>query len=202
MFERFTRPARETVTSAMAEAERLGHPHTATEHLLLALTSDGDDVGRRVLRELGVTRQAVERELRAAGERGGLSEDDARALQTLGIDLDEVRRQAEASFGPGALQRPRRRAGRARLLRGRRRQERQERQEHCRRPFTSASKQVLEVSLREAIALKHNYIGTEHLLLALVRVRGGDLAADILQALGVPPGAVRSRVLGAVRRAS
>ena len=199
MFERFTRPARETVTSAMAEAERLGHPHTATEHLLLALTSDGDDVGRRVLRELGVTRQAVEGELRAAGERGGLSEDDARALQTLGIDLDEVRRQAEASFGPGALQRPRRRAGRARLLGGRRRQERQE---HCRRPFTSASKQVLEVSLREAIALKHNYIGTEHLLLALVRVRGGDLAADILQALGVPPGVVRSRVLGAVRRAS
>jgi ATP-dependent Clp protease ATP-binding subunit ClpA len=200
MFERFTRPARDTVTSAVAEAERLGHPHIATEHLLLALTAGGDgDVGRRVLRELGVTRQAVERELRAAGERGGLTEDDARALQTLGIDLDEVRRQAEASFGPGALQRPRRRAGRARLLRGRRRQEQQA---HCRRPFTSASKQVLEVSLREAIALKHNDIGTEHLLLALVRVRGGDLGADILQALGVPPGAVRSRVLGAVRRAS
>ena len=199
MFERFTRPAREVVTGAVAEAERLGHPSVATEHLLLALTGEGDDIGRSVLRQAGVTREAVEREVRAAAERGGLTEDDASALRTLGIDLDEVRRQVEAAFGPGALLRPRSPERRGRSGRG-------QQTDHCRRPFTAATKKVLEVSLREAVALKHNYIGTEHVLLALVRVRDGDLGSgvlgDLAQSNGVPLDELRSRVMGAVRRAS
>jgi ATP-dependent Clp protease ATP-binding subunit ClpA len=200
MFERFTRPARDVVRAAVGEAERLGHPSIGPEHLLLALASaggDGDDLGGRVLRELGVTHQAVDRELAAMLARGGLSEDDARALRTLGIDLDEVRRQVEAAFGPGALQRERPRARRFGRLR--RRCPEPGHQGH--RPFSAAAKKVLELSLREALALGHNHIGTEHVLLALVR-SPGDRGTALLQALGVRREVVRSRVIGALRRAS
>jgi ATP-dependent Clp protease ATP-binding subunit ClpA len=199
MFERFTRPARDTVRAAVGEAERLGHPSIGPEHLLLALAGplDGDDVGRRVLRELGVTHQAVERELAAILARGGLTEDDARALQTLGIDLDEVRRQVEAAFGPGALQRERPRARRF----GRLRRRRVETGREGHRPFSAAAKKVLELSLREALSLGHNYIGTEHVVLALVR-SPGDRGTALLEALGVRRDVVRTRVIGALRRAS
>jgi ATP-dependent Clp protease ATP-binding subunit ClpA len=66
-------------------------------------------------------------------------------------------------------------------------------------PFTPRSKKVLELSLREALRLGHNYIGTEHLLLGLVRVDEG-LAAQILTQLGVPStDAVRDRVTTVLR---
>jgi ATP-dependent Clp protease ATP-binding subunit ClpA len=177
MFERFTVPARDTVKRAVMEALGGGSPYVATEHLLLALTGEGDDLGRRVLRELGVERDAVERALEAAGPAGGLTEADASALATLGIDLDEVRRRAEEAFGPGALE-P------GYVPKGRR---------FGGPTFSPGAKQVLEVSLREAIARKEGHIGTEHILLALVRVRR-DLAAGVLEGLGAGPEAVRAKL--------
>ena len=61
-------------------------------------------------------------------------------------------------------------------------------------------KKVLELSLREAIALRHNYIGTEHLLLGVVR--GGDpTVLATLAALEVTPARLRTAVADAVRRA-
>jgi len=59
---------------------------------------------------------------------------------------------------------------------------------------------VLELSLREALRLEHNYIGTEHILLGLVR-EGEGLAAMVLTRLGADLGAVRARVLDELRRA-
>jgi hypothetical protein len=64
-----------------------------------------------------------------------------------------------------------------------------------RNPFTPKAKQVLELALREARDLKHDYIGVEHVLLGIVRDRE-NLACEILDALGAGPGSVRSSVIG------
>ncbi len=61
-------------------------------------------------------------------------------------------------------------------------------------PFTPRAKKVLELSLGEALQLGHNYIGTEHLLLALVRL-GEGVAFDILDELAPPAAGLRERVL-------
>jgi ATP-dependent Clp protease ATP-binding subunit ClpC len=61
-------------------------------------------------------------------------------------------------------------------------------------PFTAAAKQTLELSLREALSLGHNYISTEHLLLGLVRVRD-DAALEILVDLGIERQAIEHEVI-------
>jgi ATP-dependent Clp protease ATP-binding subunit ClpA len=188
MFERFTDRARNVAVDAQVAARRLGHGYVGTEHVLLGLLQ-GDGIAARVLGGLGITSAAVEREVLAEVGRGPLGQKDAEALGAIGIDLEEVRRRIEASFGPGALYwRPGRRRHRARrmpLAGG-----------HI--PFTPRAKKVLELSLREALALKHNYIGTEHILLGLVR-EGEGLAMLVLTRLGAGPQAVRARVLDALR---
>ena len=61
-------------------------------------------------------------------------------------------------------------------------------------PFTARAKKVLELSLREALQLNHNYIGTEHLLLGLVR-EGDGVAMSVLTSLGADPSRVRQEVI-------
>jgi Clp amino terminal domain, pathogenicity island component len=95
----------------------------------------------------------------------------AKTLEQLGISLEAVRGQVEEIIGRGSTA-P---AG------------------HI--PFTPRAKKVLELSLREAKRLKHNYIGTEHLLLALVR-EGEGVAAQVLVGLGADLPRVREQVLG------
>lgn len=187
MFERFTPEARSAVVDAQKQAGELGHDQVLAEHLLLGLFADPDGVGARVLRGIGVERDAV------AAEVATLGRSDADALGSIGIDLDNVRRQAEAAFGPGALDRPRRRRTgplRYRLLGG-----------HV--PFTAAAKAALEQSLREAVALRHHYIGTEHLLLGLVGDGSGPAGAT-LRRLGfaLDHDDVRARVLDELDRAA
>jgi ATP-dependent Clp protease ATP-binding subunit ClpA len=188
MFERFTDRARKAVTDAQVVARRLGHGKIGTEHLLLGLL-EGDGVAARVLGGLGITSAAVEREVLAEVGRGPLGVEDAAALGAIGIDLEEVRRRIEASFGPGALYwRPGRGCGRGRrlpLAKG-----------HI--PFSPRAKKVLELSLREALALKHNYIGSEHILLGLLR-EGEGLGMLVLTRLGAGPQLLRARVLDALR---
>jgi ATP-dependent Clp protease ATP-binding subunit ClpA len=189
MFERFTDRARQVVVEAQVSARQLEHGYIGTEHLLLGLLRAGG-IAARVLDAIGVTAAAVEREVVAQVGRGPLAPGDAEALGAIGIDLDEVRRRVEASFGPGALQwRPGRGCGRSKVppFAG-----------HI--PFTPRAKKVLELSLREAVALKHRYIGTEHILLGLVR-EGEGLAMCVLTRLGAGPEAIRSRVLDALRSA-
>jgi ATP-dependent Clp protease ATP-binding subunit ClpC len=65
-------------------------------------------------------------------------------------------------------------------------------------PFTPRSKKVLELSLRESLELGHDYIGTEHVLLGLIR-EGEGVAARVLRDLGAQLTAVRERVLELVR---
>jgi ATP-dependent Clp protease ATP-binding subunit ClpA len=64
-------------------------------------------------------------------------------------------------------------------------------------PFTPRAKRILELSLREALQLGHNYIGTEHVLLGLIR-EGEGLGAKILVRLGADLARVRERTIEAV----
>lgn len=113
------------------------------------------------------------------GEGEGIA---AKALESLGISLGLVRQKIEETVGmtgtvPGGLP-----------------------------PFTPRAKKVLELSLREALQLGHSYIGTEHLLLGLVREgeghlllgpvpEGEDVGATVLVGLGADLSSVRQRVI-------
>ncbi|MBT8224014.1 MAG: Clp protease [Dactylosporangium sp.] len=192
MFERFTDQARSVIVSAQDQAARLHHRHIGTEHLLLALLITGD-VARTVLTEAGVdterVRDDVKRHLRTGFDVLGAA--DAEALRSIGIDLDAVRAKVEETFGPNVFEvqaQPRRRWPFGRRL-----------ARH--RPFTPRARKALELSLREALHLKHNYIGTEHLLLGLLRERGG-LAARILAEQGYDFDDLRTRTVAAIQKAS
>jgi ATP-dependent Clp protease ATP-binding subunit ClpA len=178
MFERFTTPARQTVILAQEEARRLHHGHIGTEHLLLALAEQGGTASAEVLTAHGLTPQVVSD---AIGSYLGPDDLDAEALWTLGIDLDAVRTTVEAAFGPGALDEPSGRQPRPR----------------SRIPLTPRAKKVLELSLREALALKHNYIADGHLLLGLLR-EGEGLAAKVVLDRGVEPDALRRDITAAL----
>ncbi|WP_446696837.1 Clp protease N-terminal domain-containing protein [Streptosporangium album] len=107
---------------------------------------------------------------------------DADALETIGIDLSVIREKVEAAFGPGALDRPPLRDHRGGLVSGR----------HL--SFSSRAKKVLELSLREALALKHKYIGDGHILLGLLR-EGEGLASRVLADAGVDSAVLRQEVV-------
>ena len=108
MFERFTAGARAVVVQAQEHARRLGHAYIGCEHLLLAAASAGEPAAA-ALREQGVTPEGVEAEivrLIGLGQAAGLfSAVNRDALASIGIDIDAVRAQIEAAFGPGALTR-------------------------------------------------------------------------------------------------
>ncbi len=124
---------------AQEEARLLNHNYIGTEHILLGLIHEGEGVA-------------------------------AKALESLGISLEAVRRQVEEIIGQGGSS-P---SG------------------HI--PFTPRAKKVLELSLREALQLGHNYIGTEHILLGLIR-EGEGVAAQVLVKLGADLSRVRQQVI-------
>src|SRR4030095_13204397 len=94
----------------------------------------------------------------------------AKALESLGISLEAVRQQVEEIIGHGGS------APSGHI------------------PFTPRAKKVLELSLREALQLGHNYIGTEHILLGLIR-EGEGVAAQVLVKLGADLSRVRQQVI-------
>jgi Clp amino terminal domain, pathogenicity island component/UvrB/uvrC motif len=94
----------------------------------------------------------------------------AKALEAMGISLEAVREQVETIIGRG------------------------EHTESGHIPFTPRAKRVLELSLRESSQLGHNYIGTEHILLGLVR-EGDGVAAQVLVKLGADLNRVRQQVI-------
>ena len=94
----------------------------------------------------------------------------ARALESLGISLDAARQQVQEIIGRGQ----------------------QAPSVHI--PFTPRAKKVLELSLRESLQLGHDYIGTEHILLGLLR-EGDGVAAQVLVRLGADLNRVRQQVI-------
>jgi ATP-dependent Clp protease ATP-binding subunit ClpA len=173
MFERFTDRARQVVVLAQEEARERRAGEIRTEHLLVALVRVPGNLALTVLEAQSVTAQDV---VRAVDAVDGHDVSDAESLATLGIDLDEVRRQVEDAFGPGALDRTR--AAR----------ERGGRWSKGHIPFEKPAKKVLELALREALRMRHNYIGCEHVLLGLLH---DGTAARVLRELGVDQRASR-----------
>jgi ATP-dependent Clp protease ATP-binding subunit ClpA len=145
MFQKFTDRARRVVVLAQDEARTLNHDYIGTEHILLGLIREGD----------------------------GLA---AKALKSLGISLEAVRREVEETVGQGP-----------------------EAPSPGHIPFTAGAKKVLELSLREALQLAHSYIGTEHILLALIR-EGDGVAAQVLVRLGADLNRVRLQVVQLLHR--
>ncbi len=94
----------------------------------------------------------------------------AKALDALGVTFDVVREKVEEAIGPNSNPSP------------------------GSPPFTPRAKKVLELSLREALQLGHSYIGTEHMLLGLVR-EGDGVAAQVLNDLGADMARVRTQVI-------
>jgi ATP-dependent Clp protease ATP-binding subunit ClpA len=197
MFERFTEPARTVVRDAAEEARALRHRFIGTEHLLLALLAVDTGVARSVLWDAGLGHDRVVEEVERLVGRGQdpLGEADAEALRAIGIDLEAVRAAIEESFGPDALQPPEPPAPASWLL-GRRRKP-APRPTGGRVPFSARAKKVLELSLREALRLGHDHIGTEHLLLGIIR-EGDGVAAKILVDTGISLDELRSRVMAAL----
>jgi ATP-dependent Clp protease ATP-binding subunit ClpA len=102
------RPAERYLLAGTDEARRLGHNYVGTEHVLSVLVRDSGGAATRLLAELGVTTDAVERALACWLEDGTAAATiDPNALATLGIDFEEVRERLEQTFGPGALERTR-----------------------------------------------------------------------------------------------
>jgi len=176
MFERFTKRARTVVVHAQEIARERRSPTIGSEHLLLGLFAVPDGLAATILQRLQVDRADVEADL----VRGAPF--DAEGLAALGIDLGEVRRQAEETFGPGALDRTRAAQGRWRGG-------------HI--PFERDAKKALELALREAVRLGHGFIGTEHLLLGVLH---DGRARDVLVARGVGLDGTRALVEELVRK--
>lgn len=140
MFERFTGGARRAVVNGQVEARRLSHDYIGTEHLLLGLLMETEEL------------RALE------------------ALESLGLSPDTIRAEVEKAVGPG------------------------QGSPEGHLPFTPGAKKVLELSLREALGLGHNWIGPVHVLLGLVREDNG-VAAQVLVGLGVDLSRAREKVI-------
>jgi ATP-dependent Clp protease ATP-binding subunit ClpA len=197
MFERFTKAARDTVIGAQEKARKLGHETIGTEHTLLSLVAGENSAVREALRGAGgqvdedYVREAIVRHVGDRSEAAAIADrdaEDAAVLKSIGIDLDAVRAAIEENFGAGAL-RLARPAPKKRGIFGRFTPT----STSGHRPFSGRNKKVLELSLREAIRLKHNFIAPEHIALGILR-EGQGLAALILAERGVDFDVARERL--------
>ena len=138
-FKKFTRRARNVLSFAQQEAQRLRHNSIGTEHLLLGLVREREGVAGEVLTSSGVDLEKARKAVEDSRERG------------THIVLGEI-------------------------------------------GLTPRAKHVIELAVDEARNLNHHYIGTEHLLLGLLREgKGGGL--DILESLGIDLQEVRAKIL-------
>ena len=177
MFEKFTNLAKRSITVSQEEAVTLGHDFIGTEHILLGLIRVREGLAGEILGEQGVTADQVRSEtlrlLEAAGVSANAGREATEALAAIGIDVEEIRRRADDTFGPGRFRFPR-------------------------PAFTMRAKRVLELTLRQSTELGHEEIGTEHLLLGLL-AEGEGVGVEALGAVGVDSAALRTTVLERVR---
>lgn len=139
MFERFTEEARQVVVTAQEEARLLDHDHIGTEHIVIGLLRNPEDL-------------------------------PGRALSEFGVDADATRAKVTEMFGRGDE------PSRGQI------------------PFTQAGKKALELALRAALNLRHNWIESGHVLLGLVDI-GPSPGYETLAGLGVDVDSLRERVV-------
>ena len=155
-FLRFTPEARDVLAAAQDEALRLGHRSIGTEHVLLALAADEDDLPGRVLAQHGLDVEAARDGVRRIVGLGA-KRLDRDALATLGIDLDEVRRRVEETFGEGALDCTGGVIG-------------------CGMPLSPRTKQAFEKAVHHARGAGSPAVTPEGLLIGLAQVEDGAAA--------------------------
>jgi len=182
VFERFTDGARAVVSVAVEQAGELGHDFVGTQHLLLGLLSPDTGAGYQVLLGAGLKADRVHEVVRRRTPGDGfLTQEDAESLRSVGIDLDVVLEHLTESFGPEAVPHCQPRRGRPR--------------------FSRPAKKALQLALREAIWLKAGAIGSEHILLGLLRCDDRDINA-VLAEFGVKPDDLRTATLLTIGRAA
>jgi hypothetical protein len=147
VFDRFTERAKLALLDARDEAQRAGHRHIGSEHLLLGLLDGPQGVA-------------------------------AKAIEAAGVRLDTVRQAVEGRLDPPEP------AG----------------AEGAGQPsFTAGAKKVRDMTVREALRLGHNYIGTEHILLGLLSLED-EPGARVLAELGVTKAGAEAWVVSALDR--
>lgn len=167
MFERFTDMSRRVIMRAQEEAKSLGHSFVGSEHLLLAI-AQSPGLASSVLAEVGAGADRVREEVTS---RAAYLDDDT-ALAAIGIDLAAIRAGTTSAFGEDAW------TGEP--------------------AWTELAKQVIQDAYEEADALGATYngvvfVGTEHLLLGVVRHEEG-IAGQVLSAHQVDVTALRTAV--------
>lgn len=176
MFDQFTELAKRAVVASQDAAISLDHDFIGTEHMLLGLACTAGTAGE-VLRDSGVdlsrAREETVRQLAATGIVAG-SQSAKDALSSIGIDVGEIQRRADTTFGPGAFQFPR-------------------------PAYTSHAKQAMILTLQEAKELGTEHVDTEHLLLGIL-AEGEGLAIQVLTALDVDVAALRPAVLARINQ--
>ncbi len=173
MFERFAQTARQAVIDARQEAARAGQEKVGSEHVLVGLLREPGPASD-ALTAAGLDAESLRARL-PRGDHEIRADLDADALATLGIDLDAVRRAADAAFGRGSLDGARV-PGRSRL------------------PFAQDAKQSLAGAAREAVHRSHRQITSGHLLLGILdQKRNGALT--LLAEAGADIAALRADVI-------
>ncbi len=169
--------SKKVIELAVDEARRLGHSYIGTEHMLLGLIREGEGIAAGVLESLGVTlekaRTKVAQILPVAQQPA--SNDPSATATAQPMDTQPPETPATTRLRNVAIVQT------------------QSTRSYERYPFTEQSHKVIEGALEEAISFQHNYIGTEHLLLGLVRERE-SVAGAVLQNLGIELSHVRRAV--------
>ncbi|MFC0437337.1 Clp protease N-terminal domain-containing protein [Kutzneria buriramensis] len=173
MFEKFTDRAKRVLVLAQDESMRQGHDFIGTEHVLVGLAGVRDTVAGEVLHDKGVTTQSlrdeIARVLADSGVRPASPQAATEALASIGVDVEEIRRRADETFGPGKFHFPR-------------------------PPFSPRAKKVLEYTLRSSVELGSATIGTEHILLGML-AEGQGVALTVLRNLDVDVDSIKPAVL-------
>jgi len=183
VFERFQQDARRAVGRAQDEAVRAGQARIGCEHLLLGLLAEPGPAAAALTAaglELVTLRDRLPR-----GDRPEPDPLDADALASVGIDLAQVRRAAEATFGPGALDR----AGHARS------------RKPGLMPLTAEAKKALELALRAVRQLRHREITGGHLLIGIID-QGHNRALGLLTESAIDAARLRTDVLSRLATAA
>jgi len=175
MFERFTTQSRHAVQLALSEARVLGARRIGAEHLLLGLAHGRPGPAADALKAAGLNAAALRKLAIVHPDTEPLDPD---ALAVLGIDLDEVRRAAEAAFGPGALDRPAR-PGPGRPTTAR---------------LTPEAKDAMARALRLAQSRHDSSLTPGHLLIGIID-QGDNEALRLLAAADVNLAALRADAL-------
>src|SRR5579859_5012213 len=172
--------AKKVIELAVDEARRLNHHYIGTEHLLLGLVREGEGIAAGVLQSFGIQLEQVRKStLAMLAQLGQAARGESEAATgTEGETPGTPETPTEFSYSPLEPSPP--------VLASPSDRDRFDR-------FTERARRVLTLAQEEAQRYQHNYIGTEHLLLGLVR-EGEGVAAKVLSNLGVELNKVRSAV--------